>query len=107
MSGKRNVKTKSKNDRRERDATETVLRRLARAPETAHQIYELAESLYLRSCDGGDGETASGRMTLADIEQISKYLREVETDDKEMKKQFAELASAAGEFHPLKIPVGF
>ncbi len=101
------MKPKSKNDRRERDATETPLRRLARALETAHQIYELAESLYLRSCDGGDGETASGRMTFADIEQIGKYLREVETDDKEMKKQFAELATAAGEFHPLKIPVGF
>jgi hypothetical protein len=107
VSGKRNVKTKSKNDRRERDATETVLRRLARAPETAHQIYELAESLYQRNGDGGDGETFPGRMTLADIEQIGKYLREVETEDKEMKKQFAELATAAGEFHPLKIPVGF
>jgi hypothetical protein len=100
------VKTKSKNDRSERDATETVLRRLARAPETAHQIYELAESLYLRSCGDGDG-AFPGRMTLADIEQIGKYLREVENHDKEMKKQFAELATAAGEFHPPKIPVGF
>lgn len=100
------MKTKSKNDRRETDATEIVLRRLARAPETAHQIYELAESLYLRCGDDGD-ETASGRMTLADIEQIGKYLREVENHDREMKKQFAELATLASEFHPPKIPVGF
>ena len=83
MSGKRNVKTKSKNDRRETDATETVLRRLARAPETAHQIYELAESLYQRNGD------------------------EVETDDELMKKQFAELATLTSEFHPPEIPVGF
>ncbi len=105
--GKRKVETKSKNDRRKLDATEIVLRRLARAPETAHQIYELAESLYLRSCDDGDGEAFPGRMTLADIEQIGKYLREVETDDKEMKKQFAELATLTSEFHPPEIPVGF
>jgi hypothetical protein len=101
------VKTKSKNDRRETDATETVLRRLARASETAHQIYELAESLYLRSSSDDGGGAASGRMTLADIEQINKYLREVETDDREMKKQFAELATVPGEFHPPTIPVGF
>ncbi len=105
MSGKRNVKTKSKNDRRETDATETVLRRLARAPETAHQIYELAESLYQRN--GDEGGAAPGRMTLADIERIGKYLREIETDDKEMKKQFAELATLTSEFHPPEIPVGF
>lgn len=86
------------------DATETVLRRLAGAPETAHQIYELAESLYLRS-ENGDATTA--RLTLADIEQIGKYLREVEACDREMKKQFAELATVPGEFHPPKIPVGF
>ena len=99
------MKTKSKNDRRKTDQTETVLQRLARAPETAHQIYELAESLYLRN--GDDGGAASGRMTLADIEQIGKYLREVENHAREMKKQFAELATLTSEFHPPKIPVGF
>ena len=100
------MKTKSKNDRREAKQTEIVLRRLVNAPETAHQIYELAESLYLRSCDDG-GVTASGRMTLAEIERIGAYLREVENSDREMKKQFAELATVSGEFHPPKIPVGF
>jgi hypothetical protein len=100
------VKTKSKNDRRERDATETVLRRLTGAPETAHQIYELAESLYLRYGDDGGG-AFPGRMTLADIEQIGKYLREVENNDREMKKQFAELATLTSEFRPPTIPVGF
>lgn len=99
------MKTKSKNDRRKTDSTETVLRRLARAPETAHQIYELAESLYLRN--GDDGGAASGRMTLADIERIGEYLREVENHDKLMKKQFAELATVPGEIHPPEIPVGF
>ena len=101
------MKTKSKNDRRETNQTEIVLRRLINAPETAHQIYELAESLYLCSSgDDGDG-AASGRMTLADIEQIGVYLREVENNDREMKKQFAELATLTSEFHPPKIPVGF
>lgn len=99
------MKTKSKNDRRETNQTEIVLRRLVKTPETAHQIYELAESLYLRSCDGG--VTASGRMTLAEIERIGAYLREVENSDREMKKQFAELATVPGEFHPPEIPVGF
>lgn len=100
------MKTKSKNDRREADATENALRRLIGAPENAHQIYELAESLYLRS-SGDDGGAASGRMTLTEIEQIGAYLREVENNDREMKKQFAELATAAGEFNPPKIPIGF
>jgi len=68
------VKPKSKNDPRETDATETVLRRLTRAPETAHQIYELAESLYQRNGDEGGG-AFPGRMTLADIERIGEYLR--------------------------------
>ncbi len=106
MSGKRNVKTKSKNDRRKLDATETVLRRLINAPETAHQIYELAESLYQRNGDEGGG-AAPGRMTLADIERIGEYLREVENHDKLVKKQFAELATLTSEFHPPEIPVGF
>ncbi len=100
------MKTKSKNDRRETNQTETVLRRLVRAPETAHQIYELAESLYQRN--GYDnGGAASGRMTLADIERIGEYLREIENHDKLMKKQFADLATLTSEFHPPEIPVGF
>ena len=107
MNGKRKVKTKSKNDRRKANPTETVLRRLISAPETAHQIYELAESLYQGSCgDDGNGASSS-RMTLADIERIGEYLREVETCDREMKKQFAELATLMSEFHPPKIPIGF
>lgn len=93
--------------RREANQTDTVLRRLVNAPDSAHQIYELAESLYLRSCNDDGGVTASGRMTLAEIERIGAYLREVETGDREMKKQFAELATLTSEFHPPKIPVGF
>lgn len=92
--------------RREANQTDAVLRRLVRAPETAHQIYELAESLYLRDGDDGDG-AASGRMTLADIERIGEYLREIENHDKLMKKQFADLATLTSEFHPPMIPVGF
>lgn len=96
------MKTKSKNDRRETNQTEIVLRRLVKTPETAHQIYELAESLYLRY-ENGD----ASRLTLAEIERIGAYLREVENSDREMKKQFAELATVRGEFYPSKIPVGF
>lgn len=100
------MKTKSKNDCRKANQTEIVLRRLARAPETAHQIYELAESPYLRYGDDGGG-ASSGRMTLADIERIGEYLREIENHDKLMKKQFADLATLTSEFHPPEIPVGF
>ena len=95
------MKTKSKNNRGGTDATEVCLQRLVKAPESAHQIYELAESLYSR--DGGD----SARMTFAEIERIGEYLRDVETDGKRMKKQFADLATIPGGFHPEKIPVGF
>lgn len=102
------MKAKNKNDRREANQTDIVLRRLVTAPESAHQIYELAESLYLRSCDDSSGDgAASRRMTLAEIERIGAYLREVENQDREIKKQFAELATVSGEFHPPKIPVGF
>ncbi len=96
------MRNKTKISRREQDATDKVLRRLARAPETAHQIYELAESLYF--------ERESGKATqisLADIERIGEYLREIETDSERMKKQFADLAGLEGGFHPEKIPVGF
>lgn len=83
-------------------ASDEVLRRLARAPETASQIYELAESLYLRN--GGDG---AGRMSLADIERVSVYLRQAEQDAEAMKKQFRDLAGIKGSFHPEQIPIGF
>ena len=98
------MKSKSKNNRGGTNATDVCLQRLIKAPESAHQIYELAESLYWR-CGSEDGESA--RMTLSDIERIGEYLREVETDDKLMKKQFAELATLTSEFHPPEIPVGF
>ena len=98
------MKSKSKNNRGGTNATDVCLQRLIKAPESAHQIYELAESLYWR-CGSEDGESA--RMTLSDIERIGEYLREVETDGKRMKKQFSDLASLEGSFHPEKIPVGF
>ncbi len=98
----KSVKTKSKNNPCGVDATDVCLQRLTRAPETAHQIYELAESLYSRD-GGGD----SARMTFAEIERIGEYLRDVETDDKRMKKQFSDLVTIPGGFHPEKIPVGF
>ncbi len=82
-------------------ASDEVLRRLARAPETASQIYELAESLYMR---GGDG---AGRMSLAEIERVSDYLRQAERDAEAMKKQFRDLAGIEGSFHPEEIPIGF
>ncbi len=96
------MRNKAKKSRRERDATDVVLRRLARAPETAHQIYELAESLYLQRENGN-----AARMSLIDIERIGEYLREIEYDSKRMKKQFADLAGLEGGFQPKKIPVGF
>ncbi len=96
------MRNKAKKSRRERDATDVVLRWLARAPETAHQIYELAESLYLHRESGN-----AARMTLADIERVGEYLREVENDSKQIKKQFADLAGLEGSFQPEKIPVGF
>jgi len=94
------VKSENKNNRGGTDATDLCLQRLVKAPESAHQIYELAESLYLRVGD-------SARMTLADIERISEYLREVETDGKRMKQQFLELATTPDGFDAEKLPVGF
>ena len=38
---------------------------------------------------------------------IGAYLREVENSDREMKKQFAELATLTSEFRPPTIPFGF
>ena len=98
------MKTKNKNVRRDAlDASGEALRRLARAPESALQIYELAESLYMR-----DGGVATGqRMSLADIEQVNEYLRQTENDIQAIKKQFQELAAVEGGFQTEKIPIGF
>ena len=95
------MKTKAKNDRRAIDSKDEALRRLVKAPETVNQIYELAESLYMR--DGA----ATARMSLADIEQVGDYLRQTETDIEKMKKQFLDLATIEGGFQPEKIPIGF
>ncbi len=95
------VKQKAKNNRRASGANDEVLRRLTRAPETALQIYELAESLYMR--EGG----AAARMSLAEIEQVGDYLRRCENDSEAIKKQFRDLAEIEGSFQPEKIPVGF
>jgi len=86
----------------EPDATDIVLRRLTRAQESAHQIYELAESLYLQREEG-----RAACMSLADIERIGEYLREIDNDSKRIKKQFADLATAPDSFLPESIPVGF
>lgn len=90
------MKTKRQNESR----NEITLRRLINAPETANQIYELAESLYLR------GETAE-RMTFTDIEQLNNYLRQTESDGKWMKKQFQDLAEIEDGFRAAEIPIGF
>ncbi len=99
------MKTKSRRVRRAAlGASDAVLRRLVKAPETAVQLYELAESLYMR--DGGDGATGQ-RISLADIEQINEYLRRTENDVQAMKKQFQELAAVESGFQTQKIPLGF
>lgn len=95
------MKRKTKNNRRTLGANDEVLGRLTRAPETALQIYELAESLYMR--EGG----AAARMSLAEIEQVGDYLRRCENDSVAMKKQFQDLAEIEGSFQPEKIPAGF
>ncbi len=96
--------TKSKKVRRDAlGASDEALRRLARAPETALQIYELAESLYMRDGGGATGQ----RMSLADIEQVNEYLRRCENDVQAIKKQFQELAAVEGGFQTEKIPIGF
>lgn len=98
------VKTKSKKVRREAlGASAEALRRLVKAPETALQIYELAESLYMRDGDGATGQ----RMSLVDIEQVNDYLRQTENDIQAMKKQFQELAVIESGFQTQKIPIGF
>ena len=98
------MKTKSKKVCRDAlGVSDEALRRLARAPETALQIYELAESLYMRDGDG----TAGQRLSLADIEQVNEYLRQTENDVQAIKKQFQELAAVEGGFQTQKIPIGF
>jgi hypothetical protein len=99
------VKAKNKGDRRTLNAGGEALRRLVKAPETALQIYELAESLYMR--DGGAAAETGQRMSLADIEQINEYLRRTENDVQEMKKQFQELVAVESGFQTEKIPIGF
>ena len=71
-----------------------------KASETANQIYELAESLYLR------GETAE-RMSFVEINQINNYLRQTDEDGKAMKKQFQDLVTVEGGLNTEKIPIGF
>lgn len=95
------MKTKNKNNHRATGESDDVLRRLKKMPETAHQIYELAESLYLRD----DG--AAGRMTFAEIERVNNYLRQTENDLKWMQKQLQDLATIEGGLNTEKIPIGF
>ncbi|MBA3634363.1 MAG: hypothetical protein H0W58_16375 [Acidobacteria bacterium] len=95
------LKIESKKKRRTLDATDICLRRLVKAPETVNQIYDLAESLYMR--DGG----ATARLSLADIEQVGEVLRQTEKDIERMKKQFCDLAMVEGNFLPEIIPIGF
>jgi hypothetical protein len=98
------VKTKNKNVRRTAlDASNEALRRLARAPETALKIYELAESLYMRDGGGATGQ----RMSLAAIAQVNEYLRQTENDVQAIKKQFQELVAVESGFQTEKIPIGF
>ncbi len=94
------MKKKSQNSRRFSNANDLTLRRLIKAPETANQIYELAESLYLR------GETAE-RMSFGEINQINNYLRQTDEDGKAMKKQFQDLAEIEDDFCAGAIPIGF
>ncbi len=84
------LKIKGEKKRLVSDATDVCLGRLVRAPETVNQIYDLAESLYMR--DGG----ATARMSLADIEQVGEVLRQTEKDIEKMKKQFCDLGTVEG-----------
>ncbi len=95
------LKPKGEKKRRVSNATDVCLGRLVRAPETISQIYDLAESLYMR--DGG----AAARLSLTDIEQISEVLRQTEKNIEKMKKQFCDLAGVEGNFQPEIIPIGF
>jgi hypothetical protein len=95
------VKSQTGNrSRRISSATDKLLRRLVKTPDTASRIFEFAESLYWRD------ETAE-RMTFDDIEQINELLRQTETDLKWMKKQFQDLAEIEDGFRVDIIPIGF
>ncbi len=95
------MNAKSKNDRRGNlSVSDKTLRRLVNAPETANQIYEFAESLFLRD------ETAE-RMSFADIAQINEFLKQTENNLKWMKKQFQDLAEIEGGFQSEIIPNSF
>lgn len=83
------------------DAGDVCLRRLVRMPETAHRIYELAESLFMNEAGAGR------RMSLAEIERVNDYLRQTDQDLKWMQKQLQNLATVEGEFQTDVIPVGF
>ena len=95
------LKTESRKKRRTSGEIDKVLRRLAQAPETVNQIYELAESLYMR--DAG----AMARLSLDDIEQVGEVLRQTEKDIEKMKKQFCDLGAVEGGFQSERIPIGF
>lgn len=95
------MKPKKQNDLHHSNGNDEVLRRLVKAKDSALQIYELAESLYMRDAGG------AARMSVADIEQINEVLRQTANDIEEMKKQFLDLATVEGSFHREKIPIGF
>ena len=93
-------KIKTQSSGRSSRETEKVLRQLIKAPETAHRIFEFAESLYFR------GETAE-RMSLAEIRQVELFLKQTESDFQLIKKQFQDLAEIEGSFETENFPVGF
>lgn len=95
------MKTKS-NSRPAKCGSKDVLRRLKKMPQTAHQIYELAESLFMRDGDGG-----GRRMSLAEIERVNNYLHQTDQDLKWMQKQLQDLATVEGDFETDVIPIGF
>lgn len=95
------MKTKAgKQSRRISSASDKILQKLTRAPDTANRIFEFAESLYWRD------ETAE-RMSPADIEQVNQFLQQTENDLKWMKKQFQDLAEIEDGFQSEVIPTGF
>jgi septal ring factor EnvC (AmiA/AmiB activator) len=80
-------------------ASDKVLKKLVKAPESINQIYAIAESLFMRD--------PNVRMTGADIEQVNEYLRQTENEIDQMKKQLWELASSAEVFRGETVPPGF
>ena len=84
---------------RKAETSDAVLTRLVKAPEHNHQIYEIAESLFMRD--------PNVRMSLADIERVNKYLRQTENDVDAVKKQLRELALIEEVFRGEAVPLGF